>query len=109
MALSLLYNPGEYFSAHGDLIFTLLEDTKPFASGTYPDYKYVCDIYIGGAQVARLKAFPRPGDKIGVFNIGNVVRNYIQNNELLPYINNLRPQQFGRINFKVIASAHLGK
>jgi len=77
MALNLLYNPGDYFSAHGDLIFTLLEDTKPFNATVYPDYKYVCDIYIYGFLQARLKAFPRPDDKIGVFNIGNVVRNYI--------------------------------
>jgi hypothetical protein len=98
MALSLLYNPGEYFSAHGDLIFTLLEDTKPFASDTYTDYKYVCDIYIGGALVARLKAFPRPGDKIAIFNIGNIVRNY-----LFPYFApaavNLRAQQVGENYF----------
>jgi hypothetical protein len=81
MALSLLYNPVDYSSAHGELIFTLLEDTKPFNSSLYPDYKYVCDIYVNSfgvtTLVARLKSFPRPGDKIGVFNIGNVVRNYL--------------------------------
>jgi hypothetical protein len=80
MALDLLYNPGTYFSAHGDLIFTLLEDTKPFSSSVYPDYKYVCDVYIAGLLEARLKAFPRSTDKIGVFNIGNVVRNYLITN-----------------------------
>jgi hypothetical protein len=98
MALSLLYNPGEYFSAHGDLIFTLLEDTKPFASGTYPDYKYVCDVYIGGILQARLKAFPRPDDKIGVFSIGNIVRNYISVN-FAPTTANLRAQKVGENNF----------
>lgn len=77
MAFSLLYNPVNYSSAHGDLIFTLLEDTKPFNSSLYPDYKYVCDVYVDGLLQARLKSFPRPGDKIGVFNIGNIVRNYI--------------------------------
>jgi hypothetical protein len=108
MALSLLYNPGEYFSAHGDLIFTLLEDTKPFASGTYPDYKYVCDVYIGGILVARLKAFPRPNDKIGFFNIGNVVRNYLTVN-FAPLAANLRAQKVGENNFYVNVICRFGE
>jgi hypothetical protein len=108
MALSLLYNPGEYFSAHGDLIFTLLEDTKPFASGTYPDYKYVCDIYIGATLVARLKAFPRPNDKIGFFNIGNVVRNYLVNN-FSPEPNDLRAEQIGEGHFYVNVICRFGE
>ncbi len=98
MALSLLYNPGDYFSAHGDLIFTLLEDTKPFNATTYTDYKYVCDIYIYGYQQARLKAFPRPDDKIGVFNIGNVIRNYIYP-FFAPAPNSLRAQKVGENYF----------
>jgi hypothetical protein len=108
MALSLLYNPGEYFSAHGDLIFTLLEDTKPFASSTYPDYKYVCDIYIGGIIVARLKAFPRPDDKIGFFNIGNVVRNYLTVN-FAPDATSIRAQKVGENNFYVNVICRFGE
>jgi hypothetical protein len=108
MALSLLFNPGTYYSAHGDLIFTLLEDTKPFASGTYPDYKYVCDVYIGAVQVARLKAFPRPNDKIGVFNIGNVVRNYLSIN-FAPVAANLRAQQVGEDEFYVNVICRFGE
>lgn len=108
MALSLLYNPGDYFSAHGDLIFTLLEDTKPFSSNTYPDYKYVCDVYIDGFIQARLKSFPRPDDKIGVFNIGNVVRNY-----LFPYFApvpaNLRAQKVGEQFFYVNVICRFGE
>ncbi len=98
MALSLLYNPVDYSSAHGQLIFTLLEDTKPFSSSLYPDYKYVCDIYIGGVLEARLKAFPRPNDKIGFFDIGNVVRNYIYP-YFAPAAANARAQQVGENYF----------
>ena len=108
MALSLLHNPGTYYSAHGDLIFTLLEDTKPFASGTYPDYKYVCDIYIGGVMVARLKAFPRPDDKIGFFDIGNVVRNYVTVN-FAPAAANLQAQKVGEDNFYVNVICRFGE
>ena len=108
MALSLLYNPSTYFSAHGDLIFTLLEDTKPFSSSVYPDYKYVCDVYIAGLLEARLKAFPRSTDKIGVFNIGNVVRNYLFTN-FAPLATNLRAQQFGEDEFYVNVICRFGE
>lgn len=108
MALSLLYTPGDYFSAHGDLIFTILEDTKPFSSSTYPDYKYVCDIYIYGIQQARLKAFPRPSDKIGVFNIGNVIRNYFFA-YFAPAANNIRAQEVGENYFYVNVICRFGE
>jgi hypothetical protein len=108
MALSLLYNPGDYFSAHGDLIFTLLEDTKPFNATLYPDYKYVCDVYIYGFQQARLKAFPRSDDKIGVFNIGNIVRNYIYP-YFAPMAASLRAQQVGENYFYVNVICRFGE
>lgn len=108
MALSLLYNPDDYFSAHGDLIFTLLEDTKPFASSTYPDYKYVCDVYVDSVLAARLKSFPRPDDKIGVFNIGNVIRNYLSIN-FAPVAANLRAQQVGENAFYVNVICRFGE
>lgn len=108
MALDLLYNPGDYFSAHGNLFFTLLEDTKPFASSVYPDYKYVCDIYIGGLLEARLKSFPRANDKIGFFDIGNVVRNYLFTN-FAPVVNSLRAQKFGADEFYVNVICRFGE
>jgi hypothetical protein len=108
MALSLLHNPVDYSSAHGQLIFTLLEDTKPFNSSLYPDYKYVCDIYIDGTQVARLKAFPRPGDKIGFFDIGNVIRNYLTSN-FSPFPNDLRAEQIGENHFYVNVICRFGE
>lgn len=100
MALTIKYNPEDrYMSAHESLVFVLLEDTKPFNSTTYPDYKYICDVYIvidGVETLAiRLKSFPRPGDKYGVFDIGNIVRSYFytefkisQNNIFLTQILN---------------------
>lgn len=108
MALSLLYNPVDYSSAHGDLIFTLLEDTKPFNSSLYPDYKYVCDVYIGGVLVARLKSFPRPDDKIGVFNIGNIIRNYLPQ-FFDPTLNVLLSNRFGDGSFSVNVICRFGE
>lgn len=77
MAIVINSNPGDYYSANGDLIFVVYEATKANDPVTYPDYKYVADIYVGLTLVARLKKVPHPDNKRGVFNIGDIVRNYI--------------------------------
>lgn len=80
MAIVINSNPGTYFSANGDLLFVVYEATKANDPVTYPDYKYVADVYIGLTQVVRIKKVPQPDNKRGVFNIGDVVRNYVQSN-----------------------------
>lgn len=70
-------SPGAYSSVHGDLIYVAYEGTKANDPVTYPDYRYIADVYATGVLVARLKAYPDPVTKMGVFNIGNIMRNYI--------------------------------
>jgi hypothetical protein len=108
MALTIKYNPVDYSSAHEDVLFVLLEDTKPFDSTTYPDYKYVCDIYIYGILQARLKAFPRPDDKLGIFNIGNIVRNYLYT-IFQPLPNQIISQRLGENAFYVNVICRFGE
>lgn len=108
MALTLLHNPGTYYSAHGDLLFTLLESVKANDPVTYPDYKYVADVYIDSEFVVRLKAVPRPDTKIGVFNIANIIRNYVAAN-LSPAASQLRCQQMGAGEFYVAVQIEFGE
>lgn len=75
--MTIQYTPGTYYSAHGDLLFTVADIVKASDPVTYPDYKYIADVYIGAVKVVTLKAVPRPDNKIGIFNIGPVVRNYV--------------------------------
>lgn len=77
MAITIQHTPGTYFSVHGDLIFVVCDIVKANDPATYPDYRYIADIYIDSVQVARLKAYPNPENKMGIFNISNIVRNYI--------------------------------
>lgn len=77
MAISILTQPGSYQSVHGDLLYVAYEATKANDPVTYPDYRYLADIYAGSEYVARLKAYPDPTNKMGVFNIGSIIRNYI--------------------------------
>lgn len=75
--MTLQSAPGSYFSVHDDLIFTVRDLVKANDNVTYPDYKYIADVYVGVTLVARLKSVPRPDNKVGIFNISNIVRNYI--------------------------------
>ena len=75
--MEILFTPGSYYSVHDDLIFTVRDNIKANDPVTYPDYRYIADVYNGAELVARLKAYPQPDSKIGEFNISNILRNYI--------------------------------
>ncbi|OOQ57150.1 hypothetical protein [Mucilaginibacter pedocola] len=108
MAIEIKTTPGSYCSAHEDLIFVVYEATKATNPGTYTDYKYVANIYVGAERVATIKRVPRPDNKMGVFNIGNIVRNYVSavfNPEPLA----LRPQQLGLNEFYVDVTVKFGE
>jgi hypothetical protein len=77
MSYVLNTTPPAYLSAHGDILFVAYETVKAIDPITYPDYKYLCDIYVNAVAVARLKAFPDPTNQRGIFNIGEVVRAYL--------------------------------
>lgn len=69
-----IYTPGAgKFSANSNVIFLALEDTNRAANN---DFKYICDVYIGTLQ-ARLKAVPDPTTGQGIFDIGPIIRSYI--------------------------------
>lgn len=82
MAIVLNTTPGTYQSVQGDIVFIAYEATKAIDPVTYPNYKYVCDVYVDSTLVARLKVFPDPTNNRGLFNIGQVLRNYIDSLEL---------------------------
>jgi len=91
MALTITNQPVLLSSANDDLVYTCLESSLY----TQTNFKYICDIYVGGVKVAQLKAFPNPVSHYGVFNIGNVMRNYVQSNlTYLPYTAGIRVDKF---------------
>lgn len=48
------------------------------------DYKYVMDLYVGGTQQVRVKLFPDPTNNKGYFDAGNVIRNTMTYEWLIP-------------------------
>jgi hypothetical protein len=74
--MTILATPEDYSSAHGDLIYTVY-DPHAADSATYPNYKYIADVYIEGERIARIRKLQDPITGIGIFNIGELVRSYI--------------------------------
>lgn len=77
MAIEIKTQPGTRQSVHGDLIYVVHEATKVADPVTYPDYRYLADVYAGSELVTRLKAYPDPTTGMGIFNISNILRNYV--------------------------------
>ena len=77
MAITIQATPAAYSSLQGDLIYTVAEVAHTADPVTFPNYKFVGDVYIAGILVARVKKVPDPVTRIGIFNIGQIVRNYI--------------------------------
>lgn len=77
MAIAINNTPVDYSSLNGDLIFTAYEPVKALDPVTYVGYKYICDVYVGGILITRLKSNPDPVYKRGFFNIARSVRNYL--------------------------------
>ena len=75
--ITIQATPPAYSSVHGDLIYTVAEVVHTADPVTYPNYKFIGDVYINSTLVARIKKGPDPITKIGIFNVGQVVRNYI--------------------------------
>lgn len=74
--MTITFSPSDYDSVHDDLIYTVF-DAHAEDPDTYPNYKYILDIYVNGVMIARLRKVPNPDTNIGVFNIAQAVRSYL--------------------------------
>jgi hypothetical protein len=68
--------PSAYSSVNSDLIW-VVSDAHATNPSTYPNYKYVADLYINGSLVFRSKVFQRPDNNSGIFNFGTIIREYV--------------------------------
>ena len=70
---STIYRPYKWSPVYNDVIFQVQSDR----TGQY-DFKYVFDVIVDGANVARYESRPLP-DGTGLINVSNVLRGYIDN------------------------------
>jgi hypothetical protein len=108
MAMTIKATPAALSSVNYDLLFTLAEPTKTADPVTYPNYKFVADVYIGATQIARIKKVPDPSTEIGIFNIGQIVRNYITTT-FNPTANILKAQTLGNGEFSISVTVKFGE
>jgi hypothetical protein len=105
--MTIQSTPPSYASVHADLLYVVAEPAKTADPVAYPNYKYICDVYVGGVLAARLKRVPDPTYKLGVFNIGAVVRNYMTS--LFNPTGALVSQVAGEPNFYLSVLVKFGK
>lgn len=106
--MTIQATPADYSSVQFDLIYTIAEPTHTADPVTYPNYKFIGDVYIGGTLIARIKKVPDPTTQIGIFNIGQIVRNYITT-VFNPTANTLVAQKMGDGEFNVTVTMEFGE
>jgi hypothetical protein len=77
MALTILSNPSDTCSVSSEMLFIINEDTKANDEVTYPNYKYLLDVYVDAVLVARMLATPDPVNRFGIFDISKVLQDYV--------------------------------
>jgi hypothetical protein len=75
--MTIQFAPGSFASVHDDLIYTVAEPAHTSDPVTYPNYKFIADIYINTVFIGRLKKVPDPVNNIGVFDVSQIVRSYV--------------------------------
>ena len=71
MAITINSTPSNYSSLHAPLWFVVSSTNTGQTS-----FKYVCDIYVSGTLISRIKSFPQPTSTKGIFDVSGVIRDY---------------------------------
>lgn len=71
MAITITQAPEARASMHDDLWHVVTSDNTG-----QDGFKYVFDVYVAAALVARVKLFPDPVEDCGTFNAGGIVRSF---------------------------------
>lgn len=75
MALTIVNNPPDFCSVNSEVLFIVEEPTKTADPITYPNYKFILDVYTStGTFLGRLKSQPHPTTKLGIFDISKILQ-----------------------------------
>ena len=76
MSITILQQPSLALnSSNNDSIFVITGSSGYTSS--VEDFKYIADVYVAGTRVTTLKTFPDPSYGYGVFNLRNIVPNFV--------------------------------
>jgi hypothetical protein len=68
--------PAQYSSVNDPLVYVVY-DTNAANPTTYPNYKYVGEVWVNGTLVFTGKYFPNPVNNRGIIDVSSIVREYI--------------------------------
>lgn len=71
--------PPDYSSVNTPLVYVVY-DANATDPVTYPNYKYVGELFIDGNLVHTERVFPQPDTLRGIFDFADVIREYVINN-----------------------------
>jgi hypothetical protein len=74
--MTLESTPPQYSSVNDQLTYVAY-DAHAADPVTYPDYKYVAQVFIGGVKVHQTFTYPLPTTNRGVFSFQRIIREYI--------------------------------
>ena len=77
MAIVINTSAGDTSSVNNEMLFVVYEATKANDPTTYPDYSYVCDVYVNSVLVERMIARPDPTHKRGIFDVSRALQPYV--------------------------------
>lgn len=77
MAYAITATPPSWASVHDSLVYTVKDTDKTSDPVTYPNFKFIADVYVNSTLQARLKVVPDPVNGAGVFDIGMICRNFV--------------------------------
>jgi hypothetical protein len=76
MAITIQNTPANTVSVSDEILWVVYESTKANDDVTYPDYRYVCDVYVDTVFAGRMKARPDPSYRMGKFDVSTILRDY---------------------------------
>jgi hypothetical protein len=77
MAIVINTEPANTVSVNNEMLFVVYEATKAIDPVTYPDYSYVCDVYVSSTLVGRIISRPDPEYNRGIFDVAPILRSYV--------------------------------
>lgn len=100
MAIVINTAPTNNASLSNEMLFVVYESVKSEDDVTYPNYQYVCDVYVDDVFKARIKARPDPVNQRGVFNISPILRDSASYGLVANYANATESYNI-KVNYKV--------
>lgn len=75
MSLTIVNYPAGYRSVNNEVLFIVEQPTKTADPVTYPNYKFILEVYgSGNIYLGKLKAFPHPVSKLGIFDVSSILQ-----------------------------------